>query len=168
MYSQRYQMWKAQFDLRTCVPCKKLHGKIYEVGEQIEPEPPLHERCRCVIEYLQALLAGTATQNGIAGADWWLRHYGMLPDYYISRQDAKAAGWVDYVGNLYLVLPGKMIFGGIYENRNRHLPFVPGRIWYEADINYIGGWRGLERILFSSDGLIFVTYDHYLTFYEIV
>jgi hypothetical protein len=61
-----------------------------------------------------------------------------------------------------------MIFGGIYENRNRHLPFVPGRIWYEADINYIGGLRGLERILFSNDGLIFVTYDHYLTFYEIV
>lgn len=102
MHSQRYLMWKAQLDLRTC------------------------------------------------------------------RQDAKATGWVDYVGKLYLVLPGKMIFGGIYENRNRHLPFVPGRIWYEADINYIGGLRGLERILFSNDGLIFVTYDHYLTFYEIV
>jgi hypothetical protein len=41
------------------------------------------------------------------------------------------------------------------------------RIWYEADINYTSGYRGTERILYSNDGLIFVTYDHYQTFYEI-
>ena len=60
-----------------------------------------------------------------------------------------------------------MIFGGIYENRNGHLPMTSGRIWYEADINYEFGYRGTERILFSNDGLIFVTYDHYHTFIEI-
>lgn len=60
-----------------------------------------------------------------------------------------------------------MIFGGIYQNKNEHLPSAPGRVWYEADVNYTWGWRGLARILFSNDGLIFVTYDHYLTFYEI-
>ncbi|MBD9010701.1 MAG: hypothetical protein EGR16_10275 [Clostridiales bacterium] len=48
-----------------------------------------------------------------------------------------------------------------------HLPAVPNRIWYEADINYEFGYRGTERILFSNDGLIFVTYDHYATFIEI-
>ena len=47
-----------------------------------------------------------------------------------------------------------MIFGGIYQNKNRHLPAVPNRIWYEADINYEFGYRGTERILFSNDGLI--------------
>lgn len=61
-----------------------------------------------------------------------------------------------------------MIFGGVYENRNNHLPSAPGRIWYEADINYTWGWRGQERVLFSNDGLIFVTYDHYKTFVEII
>ena len=66
------------------------------------------------------------------------------------------------------MLPGKMITKGIYKNRNGHLPSAPGRIWYEADINYDGGYRGNDRILFSNDGLVFVTYDHYLTFEEIV
>jgi len=42
------------------------------------------------------------------------------------------------------------------------------RIWYEADIDYQRGYRGLSRIVYSNDGLIFVTYDHYRTFIEIV
>lgn len=49
-----------------------------------------------------------------------------------------------------------------------HLPAAAGRIWYEADINYDGGFRGTDRILYSNDGLIFVTYDHYRTFIEII
>lgn len=61
-----------------------------------------------------------------------------------------------------------MLFGGIHENRNGRLPSAPARIWYEADINYTKGWRGTERVVFSNDGLIFVTYDHYLTFIEII
>ena len=42
-----------------------------------------------------------------------------------------------------------------------------GRVWYEADINYTGGYRNTHRILYSNDGLIFVTYNHYETFYEV-
>ena len=60
-----------------------------------------------------------------------------------------------------------MLFKGIYENKNGHLPTVPNRTWYEADINFKFGFRGTDRILFSNDGLIFVTYDHYNTFIEI-
>lgn len=51
---------------------------------------------------------------------------------------------------------------------NGHLPEKSGRIWYEADINYKWGYRGNDRIPYSNDGLIFVTYDHYKTFIEIV
>ena len=61
-----------------------------------------------------------------------------------------------------------MIFGGEYKNVNGHLPVKSSRIWYEADINYTIGFRGPDRILFSNDGLVFVTYDHYLTFCEII
>jgi len=161
-------MWKAQIDLKTCIDCKARHGKIYENSQQIPKKPPLHDRCRCDIVLLKAKYAGTATYKGLQGADFWLKEYGKLPKYYISRQEARNAGWVALLGNLYLVLPGKMIFGGIYENRNEHLPTAPGRIWYEADINYIARWRDFARIVFSNDGLIFVTYDHYITFYEIV
>lgn len=57
---------------------------------------------------------------------------------------------------------------GVYKNSNGHLPDDIGRVWYEADINYTKGYRGLGRIVFSNDGLVFVTYDHYETFYEII
>ncbi|MBR6647514.1 MAG: ribonuclease, partial [Clostridia bacterium] len=71
------------------------------------------------------------------------------------------------VGNLHLKCPNKMITNGIFRNENKHLPLRPGRIWYEADINYERGRRNTERIVYSNDGLIFVTYDHYHTFVEI-
>ena len=63
-----------------------------------------------------------------------------------------------------------MLTKGVYHNRDGHLPSSAGRIWYEADINYDSkiGYRGTDRILFSNDGLIFVTYDHYHTFKEII
>ena len=61
-----------------------------------------------------------------------------------------------------------MMFGGVYDNDNKHLPESPGRIWYEADVNYTSGKRNKQRIVFSNDGLIFVTYDHYHTFHEII
>ena len=47
------------------------------------------------------------------------------------------------------------------------LPSAPGRTWYEADIDYTYGKRNLKRILYSNDGLVFVSEDHYQTFYEI-
>ena len=57
-----------------------------------------------------------------------------------------------------------MLAKGVYQNRSGHLPFAPGRTWYEADINYSWGYRGAERILFSNDGLIYYTGDHYESF----
>jgi hypothetical protein len=168
MESTRYVTWKASLDLKTCLSCRDMNGKIYEIGEAIDPEPPLHPNCRCKIERLKALLAGTATKKGVLGADWWLKTYGKLPDYYITKQDAVKQGWKPALGNFGNIAPGKMITRGIYKNIDGHLPSSPGRVWYEADINYTQGYRGLGRILFSNDGLIFVTYDHYGTFYEIV
>ncbi|MFD4853082.1 ribonuclease domain-containing protein [Bacillus mycoides] len=47
------------------------------------------------------------------------------------------------------------------------LPSVPNRTWYEADVNYISGYRGNDRILYSSDGLVYKTSDHYKTLTEI-
>ncbi|WP_256737429.1 MULTISPECIES: ribonuclease domain-containing protein [Bacillus] len=44
---------------------------------------------------------------------------------------------------------------------------APGRTWYEADINYVSGYRGNDRIVYSSDGLVYKILDHYKTFTEI-
>ena len=97
-----------------------------------------------------------------------MKHYNELPDYYITKEDAEKLGWVKQKGNLHKVAPGKMLTKDIYRNEDGHLPDTAGRIWYEADINYEKDYRGNDRILFSNDGLIFVTYDHYKTFVEIV
>ena len=165
--STKWKMWKAMLDLKTCLNCRKNNGKIYGIDEMVEPAPPLHSNCRCIIERLKVLSAGTATNDGVKGADWYLRNYGKLPSCYITKERAEELGYKSYFGNLSKVAPNKMLFKGIYQNRNGHLPTVPGRIWHEADINYKDGFRGMERILFSNDGLIFVTYDHYYTFIEI-
>ena len=96
-----------------------------------------------------------------------MKKYGEIPADYITKSFAKQLGWRNKKGNLANVAPGKSIFGGIYHNKNGKLPSAPGRVWYEADINYSGGYRNDERVLFSNDGLMFVTYDHYYTFIEI-
>ena len=69
--------------------------------------------------------------------------------------------------NLADVLPGYMIGGDEFLNNQAKLPHAPGRTWYEADIDYTYGKRTLKRVLYSNDGLVFVTEDHYQTFYEI-
>ena len=89
---------------------------------------------------------------------------GQLPDCYITKEEARKLGWKPSEGNLHEVAPGKAIGGDVFHNREGKLPDAPGRIWYEADLNYKGGHRGPERIVFSNDGLIYVTRDHYQTF----
>lgn len=115
-----------------------------------------------------AIFAGYATRKGFDGADYWLKQYQRLPEYYITKEEAIALGWVSVLGNLNDVAPDMMIGGDVYSNRNGHLPEAEGRVWYEADINYTGGYRTRHRILYSNDGLVFITYDHYETFIEII
>ena len=166
-YSKNWKNWIAVLDLKTCKICRRNHGKIYQINENVKPSPPIHLHCRCEIERLRAIFIGDATNNGSSGADWYLKYFNRLPDYYISRKEAADLGWRSYKGNLNRVAPNKMMFAGIFSNKEGKLPSATGRIWYEADINYTNGYRNSDRILFSNDGLMFVTYDHYETFCEI-
>ena len=165
--SVKYKNWRAILDLRTCLECRSLHGKIYDINEWRIVEPPLHEHCRCKIEPMESIFAGGATKNGEAGADFWLKNFGELPNYYVTESEAISMG-LKRGKSPARYLSGKMLTMGIYNNSNGHLPQAEGRIWYEADINYYEGKRNKHRILWSNDGLIFVTYDHYATFYEII
>ena len=118
---------------------------------------------------MDAMTAGTATTSGKNGADYYIMETGQLPSNYISKDDAQNVyGWNQRKNTISGKIPGKMIGGDVYDNKNGHLPNAPGRIWYEADINYLGGSRNKERIVYSNDGLIFVTYDHFKTFIEIL
>ncbi|MFI3326620.1 MAG: ribonuclease domain-containing protein [Clostridia bacterium] len=166
--STKHLNWVAVIDLKTCFTCVNLNGKIYLIGEVIENRPPVHDFCRCLIEEMNAVYPGGATNDGFNGADYYLYQNGSLPDYYITVSEATLLGWKSWLGNLAIVAPGKMLTKGLYENREEKLPIASGRIWYEADINYSFGFRGSQRILFSNDGLVFVTYDHYSTFVEVI
>ncbi len=151
--------------MRTCKPCKDNHGKIYEIEEVVKW--PEHIFCRCKIVPMRTKEVGTATDRGFDGADAWVMYRQQLPPYYVTKEEAKKQGWRSKKGNLADVLPDYFIGGDEYYNKDFELPHKNGRVWYEADINYTEGHRNSERILYSNDGLIFVTYDHYQTFYEI-
>ena len=97
----------------------------------------------------------------------YLREFGRLPDNYLTKKEAQALGWVSSEGNLWQVAPGKSIGGDPFGNYEGLLPKKSGRSYYECDIDFDGGYRNGKRIIFSSDGLIFYTDDHYESFEEI-
>lgn len=107
--------------------------------------------------------APTAAQTPQEVADF-LREHGALPDYYLTKQEARERGWVAEKGNLWEVAEGCVIGGDRFGNREGLLPEKDHRQYYEADVNYKGGHRGSERLVFSDDGLIFYTDDHYDSF----
>ena len=93
----------------------------------------------------------------------YLIAYGHLPANFITKNEARAAGWEG--GSLERYCPGKCIGGDRFGNREGLLPSAKGRTWTECDINTLGKKsRGAERMVFSNDGLIYYTGDHYESF----
>ena len=85
-----------------------------------------------------------------------------LPDYYITKSEARKQGWVASEGNLCDVLPGKAIGGDKFSNREKTLP--SGKQYFEADVNYNCGNRNADRIVFTKDGDVYLTKNHYKSF----
>lgn len=97
----------------------------------------------------------------------YIHTYGKLPSNYITKQEAEKRGWDSQEGNLSDVLPGLSIGGSSYGNYEELLPKADGRKYYECDIDYSGGYRNAKRIVYSNDGLVFYTEDHYKTFEQL-
>ena len=97
----------------------------------------------------------------------YLNEFGHLPSNFITKKEARKLGWESSKGNLQEVAPGKSIGGDHFGNYEGLLPEKKGRSYTECDINYEGGRRNGERIIFSNDGLIFYTDDHYNTFEQL-
>lgn len=165
--SRNYENWIAILDIKTCLYCRSRHGQVYLKDEIPDEKPPVHPFCRCEIKSMEAVIAGYATKDGQNGADWWMKYAGGLPGYYITANELEQLGW-KWGKAPAKFAPGRMFTKGIYRNEDEHLPQVLGRIWFEADINYYSGRRNKHRLLWSDDGLLFVTYDHYQTFLEII
>lgn len=99
----------------------------------------------------------------------YIHVFGDVPSNYVTKTKARKAGWVAEEGNLWDVLPGMSIGGGGFQNIEGEVPveYDPDRTWKECDIDYEGGYRGAERLVYSDDGYIFYTGDHYDTFEQL-
>ena len=126
---------------------------LADAAPETEKAVPAEERAGPVIEP-QAI------------ADY-LFAYGKLPDNFITKKEAQDLGWDSTRNYVSDVAPGKSIGGSYFGNYEGKLPDREGRRWYECDIDYDGINRGTKRIIYSSDGLIYYTEDHYETFVKL-
>lgn len=93
----------------------------------------------------------------------YIHIYGQLPENFMTKNEARELGWEG--GGLDRFAPGMCIGGDKFGNYEGLLPSAPGRTWTECDIDTLGATsRGAKRIVFSNDGLIYYTDDHYESF----
>ena len=95
----------------------------------------------------------------------YLYTYGELPENFITKKEAQKLGWDNKKGNLWEVADGMCIGGDHFGNYEGLLPEEDD--YTECDVNYEGGYRGAERIIFSDDGDIYYTGDHYESFEQL-
>ena len=97
----------------------------------------------------------------------YLHTYGKLPKNFISKKDAEEQGFRFGEGDFGEAFPGMSVGGSRFGNYEGQLPEKSGRRYYECDIDYQGGRRNAKRIVYSNDGLIFYTDDHYKSFTQL-
>lgn len=105
-----------------------------------------------------------STANEVAA---YIHKFRQLPPNFISKLEAQKLGWDQAKGNLWQVADRKSIGGDRFANREGKLPVASGRQYYECDIDYRGGFRGAKRLVYSNDGLVFYSEDHYKTFRQL-
>ena len=118
-------------------------------------------------EVTQAAISENGTYSSKDEVAEYLHEFGHLPPNYLTKKEAQDLGWLANKGNLWEVAPGKSIGGDRFGNREGLLPEAPGRKYYECDIDFDGSYRNAKRIIYSNDGLIFYTEDHYESFQQL-
>lgn len=183
-YSDRYENISVVMEIPGCedmpILCFRLEGKgadriavgdtITVTGELINYRGTVEFDAGCILESGSSADPGEEEAVYQAGDDskeavaLYIHTYGRLPDFYMTKSQAKRTyGWDG--GSLDSYAAGYAIGGDTFHNYDGQLPDAPGRRWTECDIDTIGkNARGAKRIVFSNDGLIYYTDDHYETF----
>ena len=129
----------------------------------LETEPPETESAQTEPEETEALLDIDGWYYSAEEVALYLVTYGELPSNFITKNEARDLGWEG--GSVQRYKEGAAIGGDKFGNREGILPKADGRQYYECDIDTDGkSSRGAKRIVFSNDGLIYYTEDHYETF----
>lgn len=93
----------------------------------------------------------------------YIHTYGILPSNFITKNEAKALGWPG--GSLEEYAPGKCIGGDYFGN---YEGLLPDDDYHECDIDTLGkNSRGSKRIIYSDNGSIYYTEDHYESFTQL-
>ena len=131
--------------------------------EPLETETPETEPAQTESEETEALLDPDGWYYSAEDVALYLVTYGYLPSNFITKNEARDLGWEG--GSVQRYKEGAAIGGDKFGNREGILPKASGRQYYECDIDTDGkSSRGAKRIVFSNDGLIYYTEDHYETF----
>ena len=141
-----------------------IEAEPEEVPEEpVEPSTEASQEASNEPEELEPIIDEDGQYDSKDEVALYIHTYGHLPSNYVTKSKAKKAGWNG--GSLEDYFPGCSIGGGQFGNREGLLPEAKGRTYYECDIDTAGkNSRGAKRIVFSNDGLIFYTDDHYESF----
>lgn len=109
----------------------------------------------------EALIDAEGTYTSKEDVALYIHTYGCLPKNFMTKNEARKLGWEG--GGLEDYAPGMCIGGDHFGNYEGLLP--EDREYTECDIDTLGAKsRGAKRIVFSEDGLIYYTDDHYESF----
>ena len=145
-------------------------GVVYEEISEILKELPQQEPTQDVLDILAQQPAPEGTSIDPTGSythkddvALYIHTYNCLPPNFMTKDEARALGWEG--GGLDRYADGMCIGGDRFGNYEGILPEAPGRFWTECDIDTLhADSRGAKRIVFSNDGLIYYTSDHYESF----
>ena len=143
-------------------PAQETQEEVEEEAEEAEPEAEVEPE-----QEEEVSLDPDGRYTSPEDVALYIHLYGKLPSNYITKNEAKKRGWESNKGNLWDVTDQMSIGGDRFGNYEGTLPEKEGRSWKECDVNYEGGYRGSERLLYSNDGLIYYTDDHYETFTQL-
>ena len=140
--SNNFKYRKAVIDEKLCEPCWDKYGTVYPAKgapTTLQIRLKSHPFCRCSIEWMLSILAGTATVNGYDGADYVVKHTGELPDNYMHKTEAKQKG-----GN-----KGKVTYGMYFQVYVCTSPIATWKI----SCRKIPIANGMKRILIITEGI---------------
>lgn len=154
-----FALWAA-----GCTSDKKPSGQLADAtpvsieGTTTEQETTTQEETT-----VAAAIAEDGSYTSKDDVALYLHTYGRLPSNFMTKKEAQALGWSG--GGLDDYIYGACIGGDKFGNYEGNLPAAPERQYYECDIDTMhAAKRGAKRIVFSNDGLIYYTGDHYNTF----
>ena len=137
-------------------------GLDVDIPEAAEPAPP-SQSAQETVDRSTELLAPDGSFTSKEDVALYIHTSGCLPPNFITKEEARALGWEG--GGLDDYAYGMCIGGDRFGNYEGLLPDAEGRKWTECDIDTMHkNSRGAKRIVFSNDGLIYYTDDHYDSF----